>query len=179
MNKNASLIRSVIASALLICVLPLAHAQWSWKDKDGRRVFSDQPPPSSVSEKDILKRPAGVSAPAPAANADSTSAASSSDPKAAAAAGAAAPKVSGKDAELEKKKKEVEAQEAAKKKAEAEKTAAAQKENCERAKRSKSGFDSGVRISTTNAKGEREIMDEATRAAESKRLQDIIANDCK
>jgi hypothetical protein len=153
----------------------LAQAQWSWKDKDGSRVFSDQPPPPGVAEKDILKRPPGVRAPSVAAVSETTT----STPSASTSTTATAPKISGKDSELEKKKKEAEAQEAAKKKAEAEKTSAAQKENCERAKRAKTSFDSGVRISTTNAKGEREIMDEATRASESKRLQDIIASDCK
>jgi Domain of unknown function (DUF4124) len=172
MKTFASSIRFVCASVLLLSLLPLAHAQWSWKDKDGRRVFSDQPPPPSVSEKDILKRPAGMRAPAAAEVAAST-------PSTGTSTTATAPKISGKDSELEKKKKEVEAQEAAKKKAEEEKTAAAQKENCERAKRAKTSFDSGLRISTTNAKGEREVMDEATRASESKRLQGIISSDCK
>lgn len=176
MKRNASLLRWLSAGVLFVCLLPLAHAQWSWKDKDGRRVFSDQPPPPGVAEKDILKRPAGSRVPAAASE---TTASAPSTATSTTATTATAPKISGKDSELEKKKKEAEAQETAKKKAEAEKTAAAQKENCERAKRAKTSFDSGVRISTTNAKGEREIMDEATRASESKRLQEIIASDCK
>ncbi|MGH8036033.1 MAG: hypothetical protein ACREO9_12465, partial [Lysobacterales bacterium] len=92
---------------------------------------------------------------------------------------AGTPKLSGKDAQLEAKKKQAEEEEAAKKKAEDEKVAKAKAENCERAKRGLSGFESGVRVSTTNAKGEREIMDDKTRAAETKRLQDIVAADCK
>jgi Domain of unknown function (DUF4124) len=104
MKKNASLPRTLCATALLVCLLPVAHAQWSWKDKDGSRVFSDQPPPPGVAEKDILKRPPGVRAPTSAATTDSPTA-SPSDPKANVAANAgAAPKISGKDAELEKKR---------------------------------------------------------------------------
>jgi cytoskeletal protein RodZ len=175
MKKNASFFRWLTASVLLVCLVPLAHAQWSWKDKDGSRVFSDQPPPGSVPEKDILKRPPGARAPA-VQTATSEAAASTASST---ATTATAPKISGKDSELEKKKKEAEAQEATKKKAEAEKTAAAQKDNCERAKRGKASFDSGQRISTANAQGEREVMSDAARAAESKRLQDIIASDCK
>jgi cytoskeletal protein RodZ len=174
MKKNASVLRWLSALVLLACLAPLAQAQWSWKDKDGSRVFSDQPPPPSVPEKDILRRPPGARAPA----ATVVSEATSSTPSASTSTTATAPKVSGKDSELEKKKKEAEAKEAAQKKAEADKTASAKKDNCERAKRAKVNFDSGVRISTTNAQGEREIMNEATRAAESKRLQDIIASDC-
>ena len=178
MKKFASMPRQLFVVALLFCLLPVAYAQWSWKDKDGRRVFSDQPPPPSIAEKDILKRPAGVRAPALASEAPEASN-TPSNSTAAGIAKADAPKISGKDAELEKKKKEAEAQEATKKKAESEKIAAAQKENCDRARRAKTSFDSGLRISTTNAKGEREIMDEATRANEAKRLQDIIAADCR
>ena len=177
MKKSVSMPRQLFVVALLFCLLPVAYAQWSWKDKDGRRVFSDQPPPPSIAEKDILKRPAGVRAPAPVSEAPEASN-TPSNSSAAGTAKADAPKISGKDAELEKKKKEAEAQEATKKKAESEKNAAAQKENCDRARRAKTSFDSGQRISTTNAKGEREIMDEATRASEAKRLQDIITADC-
>jgi hypothetical protein len=36
-----------------------------------------------------------------------------------------------------------------------------------------------LRISQTNAKGEREILDDAQRAAEVKRIEKIIASDCK
>jgi hypothetical protein len=34
-------------------------------------------------------------------------------------------------------------------------------------------------LSRVNSKGEREIMDDAARAAEAKRLQEIMAADCK
>ena len=36
-----------------------------------------------------------------------------------------------------------------------------------------------MRIAQLNAKGEREILDDAQRAAEVKRLQQVIARDCK
>jgi hypothetical protein len=87
--------------------------------------------------------------------------------------------LTGKDAELEKKKKEAEDAVAAKKKAEEAKFAAQQADNCERAKKAKASYASGVRIATTNAKGEREIMSDTDRAAESKRLDGVMAADCK
>ena len=35
--------------AALACSVPLmAAAQWQWLDKDGRKVFSDQPPPPNL-----------------------------------------------------------------------------------------------------------------------------------
>jgi hypothetical protein len=153
----------------LACTLPaLSLAQWQWIDKDGRKVFSDQSPPADVPAKNIIKQP-GVRSPSP-------------EPVAAAEpqpAKPAAPKLSGKDQALEQKKKQAEAAEADKKKADEEQIAKARADNCERSKRAKAGYDSGVRIARVNAKGEREYVDDATRAAETKRLEGIIATDCK
>lgn len=90
--------------------------------------------------------------------------------------------MTGRDEQLEAKKKQAEkqAQEAAqaKKKAEDDRIASARAGNCERAKRAKATLDSGVRIATTNAKGEREIMDDKARAAELQRIDGVIRSDC-
>ncbi|WP_367846300.1 DUF4124 domain-containing protein [Rhodoferax sp. WC2427] len=144
-----------------------ALAQWQWMDNSGRKVFSDRGPPPDIPAKNILRQPGGAAkaAPVPA--------------PAAPASAASAPKVSGVDKALEEKKKQAEATEAAQRKAEVDKNAAAQAENCTRAKQSKANFDSGVRIARTNDKGEREILDDAARASELKRLQDVISADCK
>ncbi|HWH74289.1 MAG TPA: DUF4124 domain-containing protein [Methylibium sp.] len=164
---------NTLRAALLVLACastPLALAQWQWVDKDGRKVFSDQPPPASVPADKILKRPG--SRPAVAAEPEAAPAA----PKAAAAS---APKVTGKDKELEDKRKAVAAAEAEKKRQHEEEVAKARSENCTRAKQAKATIDSGVRLTVTNAKGEREIMDDAARAAETKRLQVVIDRDCK
>ena len=145
-----------------------AAAQWQWVDGSGRKVFSDTPPPPGIPEKNILKRP-GPAGSAP------TAAASTAAPV---AAPAATPQISGRDEQLEAKKKQAEAEEQALKKAEADKLAKARQDNCERAKRSKTTLESGVRMATTNAKGEREIMDDAARATESKRIKEIIQSSC-
>jgi Rieske Fe-S protein len=155
-----------------------AFAQWQWIDKDGHKVFSDRSPPSDIQEKDILKRPGGASRTPVATPLDNT-AAPVAGATAAPASKASAPRLSGKDTQLEAKKKQAEDAEAANKKVEEEKVTAAKTENCGRAKRGVASFDSGVRIATTNAKGEREIMDDKSRATETKRLQDIVASDCK
>jgi hypothetical protein len=180
-------VTSLLKIACLFAVLgfglaSIAHAQWGWTDKDGRRIFSDQAPASEVPDKSIFKRPAGNKAQATVvAKAGEPEAAASAPAGTASApkASASAPKPIGKDTELEKKKKEAEAAEAAKKKAEADKFAGQQAENCERAKKAKATYGSGVRIATTNAKGEREIMSDTDRAAESKRIDAVIAADCK
>ena len=160
------------------CVVSVsAFAQWQWIDKQGRKVFSDRPPPIDTPEKNILKQPVGRT------KASTTPLAAVATPADAAASaprtGAIAPKLSGKDKELEEKKKQAEDAEAAKKKAEEAKLARAKAENCTRAKQSKASFDSGVRIARTNDKGEREIMDDAARATETQRIQSIITSDCQ
>jgi predicted lipid-binding transport protein (Tim44 family) len=167
-------LRGLLAASLFFGLMSGLQAQWSWRDSNGSRIFSDQPPPASVPEKDILKRPGAPRASAVPAAAE-PEASPGSTPS---APTAPVPKIASKDPELEKRKQEAQSKEAAAKKAEQEKLAAAKKENCERAKRSKATFDSGVRISTTNASGEREILGDAARAAETKRLQDVINSSC-
>ena len=152
------------------CALPLvASAQWMWLDKTGRKVFSDQPPPAEVSPERILKQPGvrGTATSAPVAI------------PTAAPATAGVPKVAGKDKALEDKKKQLDAAEAEKKKAEEAKVAAMRAENCNRAKSSKANYESGVRLSRMNDKGEREILDDSQRAAELRVLEQIIARDCR
>ena len=150
-----------------------AFAQWQWIDKDGRKVFSDRSPPAEINEKDILKRPGGRGPVAVAA----VSEPAASMP--AIAAKGSAPKLTGKDAQLEARKKQAEEEEAAKKKAEEEKVAVAKADNCAQAKRYITTVDSGVRIATTNAKGEREVMDDSKRAEEKKRAQSVADSSCK
>ena len=153
-----------------------ALAQWQWIDKDGRKVFSDRSPPAEIQDKDILKRPAGNSkAAAPTADSGSASDAATKPP----AAKASTPKLSGKDTELEARKKKAEDDEAAKKKLEEEKVEKAKAENCDRAKTTLATLQSGVRVSSVNAKGEREVFDDAKRASETKRAQDAMAASCK
>jgi hypothetical protein len=176
-SKFLSFLALGAACAALLAPLP-ASAQWGWKDSKGNRVFSDKPPPTEVPDKDVFKRPAAVStAPVvtPIANSTATPAAGAA---ATPAATDNAPKLAGKDAELEKKKKETEAAEAAKRKQQEEETAKARTDNCARAKQAQATLQSGTRIATTNTKGEREVMDDNARAAETKRLQDIINKDC-
>lgn len=155
-----------------------ASAQWQWIDKDGRKVFSDRAPPVDVLDKNIVKRPPGrvPSSPAPEAAAANAEAAQATP---APGSVANAPKVNGVDKELEAKKKQAADAEVAKRKADEERVTKAKIENCARAKQAKTTYDSGVRISRTTAAGEREILDDAARAEELKRIQSVIAADCK
>lgn len=166
--------------ALALSLPTLAVAQWQWTDSTGRRVFSDQAPPPDVPASRILKQP-GVKAAPPAPVAEN--AASPAAPTATAAkpppAGAAKPTIAGRDKDLEEKRKQAEAAEAQKRKDEEERVAKARAENCTRARQAKATLDSGIRLARVNDKGEREIMDDKNRAAEAKRLDEVITSDCK
>lgn len=163
------------AALALAASLP-AHAQYQWIDGSGRRVFSDQPPPPGTPQKNILKQPAArPAAPAPAADeAESSAADSTAAP--AAAPQAAAP--AAQDKALQEKLKKAEAEEAAKKKAEADRLAAQKAENCKRAISAKALLDSGQRIMQSDGKGGRSFMSPEQRAAETKRIEEVMRNDC-
>ncbi len=159
-----------LLTALACLVAIAAQAQWQWIDKDGRKVFSDRAPPAEILEKNILKRPGARASPI-AATADGNAPA----PQPA----ASAPKITGVDKDLLEKKKKAEDAETAKRKEEEEKLTKAKVENCARAKQAKASLNSGARIARTNDKGEREIMDDAARAVEMKRIESIMDDDCK
>ncbi|MCR6476111.1 DUF4124 domain-containing protein [Variovorax sp. ZS18.2.2] len=162
-----------------VVALPLsASAQWQWIDKNGKKVFSDQAPPPDVPEKNILRR-SGTPPPRPATGIDAPAAEGTDAAAPKARESAAAPKPSGVDKELEEKTKKAEAEEKAKRAAEEAKVAKSKADNCARAREGKSTLDSGIRIAKVNAKGEREIMDDTTRADEQKRVQSVIDSDCK
>lgn len=152
--------------SLGLCAALTAHAQYSWVDKNGRRVFSDQPPPAGVTV-ERMKRPGGQSM------VPSTPTAA----QPAASAVLAAP-AAGSDKALEENKRKAEAAEAARQKAEQERQAAARAENCRRARQSKATLDSGIRVARVNEKGERIILDDAQRQTELQAANQAIASEC-
>jgi type IV secretory pathway VirB10-like protein len=160
--------RALLLAGLLGAVSAGALAQWQWIERDGRKVFSDQSPPPDIPEQNILRRPGQAVARAapPVAPAASAPASATLKPVA-------------RDTALEEKKKQAEAAETARLKAEEEKFQKARAENCARARKAKATLDSGARVASLNDQGERIIMDDTTRAAESRRIQDVINAECK
>ncbi len=155
----------IVAAVSLFCVA--AQAQWQWVDNAGRKVFSDQAPPPDIPLKNILRqpaKPANTLAPAPAT---------------ASAASAAAPALATEDKELMAKKKKAESEAMARLKEESESLAKIKATNCEKAKANQALLDSGVRMAVTNAKGEREFLDDAARAAEQRRIRAVMETNCK
>ncbi|MDM0111157.1 DUF4124 domain-containing protein [Variovorax sp. J22R133] len=163
------------------CLSMAASAQWQWTDAAGKQVFSDKAPPPDVPERSISRRPA---TPPPKTNFMQNAAAPATATEGAPAAPAApvaagSPKPKGVDKELEEKTRKAAEAEKAKQAAEAQKLAQAKSENCRVAQQGKATFDSGLRVARINSQGEREIIDDAGRAAELKRLQGIIDSDCR
>jgi hypothetical protein len=155
---------------LLVLALgfPLAgFAQWQWIDGDGRKVYSDRPPPPDIAEKNILKQPSAASrtngAPAVAAVPD----------------GGGAAKALGKDPVLEARRKQTEDEEIAKRKSASDLLSKDKSQNCERARNTLAVLKSGIRMKAPNAKGEVEYLNDADRSSEIERVQGIVTSDCK
>ena len=149
-----------------------AHAQslWKWRDASGQMHISDTAPPVGTPARNIISGPPGGVAPPPSLSAASAAPAPATPPASAAVSA------------LDKKKKaadqeKVEKQNADRAAAEAQ-NAAIRKENCARAQSSLAGLQSGQRIGRVNDKGEREILDDAARASETKRAQDMVTSNC-
>lgn len=164
-----------------VCAAPLvAGAQWQWLDREGKKVFSDQPPPLDVPEKNVLRRPGAPNArPSAAAPAPFDAPVSAADGARSPTGAASAAKPAGVDKDLEEKARKAEEAEKAKQAAETQKVAKAKADNCNRARQGKATFDSGIRVARLNAQGEREVMDDKARASEQQRLQGIIDSDCR
>jgi hypothetical protein len=159
----------VLAAALGVTLALPAAAQWKWRDQRGQTQYSDIPPPPGTAEKDILQRPSA------AVRRDALPASS----PASAASGTPLLVPKAVDSELDAKRKKIEQEAADKKKAEDTKLAAARAENCTRAKAQMRTLDSGVRITRTNEKGEREYLDDKAREQEAARTRDTVASECK
>jgi hypothetical protein len=167
----------MIQTLLMVALTGLclsASAQWQWINKDGHKVFSDRAPPADILDKNIVKRPGGR-APSVAPPADIVD--DSALPPI--TVSPAVSKTTGPEKDLETKKKKAEQAEVAKRKAEEEQVTKARIENCVRAKQAKATYESGVPVARTNASGQREVMDEAARAGELRRILGIMESDCK
>jgi len=164
-------------ATLLMALSPAADAQWRWRDKNGQVNASDRPPPKDVPDKDILSRPAADARRAAAAAAPAVAAASGIEGAAAPAAASAPP--TALEREVQARKRSAEQEQAAKAKADEERLSAQRAENCRAARGHLMALESGQRISRTNEKGEREVLDDKGRADEQRRAREVVASDCR
>ncbi len=164
MTKTFSSI--AVGIALACGCIASASAQYSWLDKDGRKVYSDRPPPSGISEKDVLRRP--------------NMAAGARQAAVPASAGSAETRAAKPDQaqEMAAKMKQADDAEAARKQSETDRVARVKSENCLRAQQAQATYASGVPLSHVNAQGEREQLSDAARSLETERLGSIMASNC-
>lgn len=168
------------AIATLVTAAP-ATAQWAWRDGTGKMVFSDQSPPKSVPEKNIVRRPEAPAEPrynAPAANPTE----GTEQPKPAIevpkpVAKAAAPQTLA-EREIESRRRQQEQAEAKNKAADEERRKTQMAENCERLRSYQRALNDGLRIARVNPAGEREVLDDPARAAEIERTRSQIQQHC-
>lgn len=167
---------------LKLCVLVAAawgssvSAQWAWTDQEGRKLFSDRAPTSDVPDIRIFKRPASAQKNSQSDRAESNVVATQPTTPSSAAGPAVA---SGQDKALLERKLKADKALAEQRDAAEKKVAAEKAENCLRAKDALRTYNSGMRLSTLNSNGEREIMSDTKRATETKRINDVIQKDCK
>lgn len=160
---------------LLVPLMALASGpQWKWRDANGQIQYSDRPPPAGIPDRDILQRPVTRAKPVQIVPADR--AAAVSEPASAASA-ASGPSAKERAAEAEKKKAEADAK--AKEAAAQAEQRRRRAENCEQARARLAEINSGQRMSSMNANGEREVWDDARRAAERQRAQQVAAESCR
>ena len=148
----------------LLCAVGIAFAatalaqQYRWVDKDGKVGYGDTPPPGV--QVTPLKPPVSApAAPAPAAKKDGGMMELN-------------PEAAFRRRQQERREKE---EKSAKERADAE----AKRVSCEQSQAALRSLQSGQRISSTNAAGERIFIDDEQRAKEIERTQRAVNDWCK
>jgi hypothetical protein len=164
--------RAALALALALVTVG-AQAQWTWRDRNGQLHASDRAPPADVPERDIVRRPhqRTVSAPRPipAASATTEATVSGREPT-------AAPKG---DPELEARLKRANEEKQAQAERDKARLAAQRADNCQRAQEALRTYESGIRLTRVNERGEREFIDDSARAEQIARAQQVVETDCR
>jgi hypothetical protein len=147
--------KRLILLALTLAAAPLAVAQlYKYVDKDGKTVYTDQPPANAETKQlTVPTAPPAAAAPAPAKTALE------------------------KDKELEKGRKE--SREAAKKADDTAQRARESEEKCSTATGNYKQWEAGGRFTKRTESGERVYMDEAEQAAEKEKARSIMEQACK
>lgn len=165
----------MIAMALTVALSGPALAQWAWKDDNGRVVYSDRPPPSSVKSDHIVRQPSNTQAvmPAPSSGAGESAAKPAEGQTAAPAASKSLA-----EQEMEFQKRQQQRADAERKAQEEQSRAQAKTAECERAKGYLRVLEEGGRVARTDAAGNREFLDDAQRATEIDRTRKIMQSAC-
>ena len=179
---GVNMIRASLTVAIVLAGFVFStpsEAQWAWKDANGRTVYSDRPPPPDIKAGSIVRQPntQTLANPAPASG-PLDDAGKPADGKGADAKGTPnAPKTVA-EREMEFRKRQQERAEGDKKANEEQAKSAAKTAECERARGYMKSLEDGIRITRTDASGNREFLDDSQRAAEVDRTRKIIQSTC-
>lgn len=159
--------KSVILAVMLAFAATAFAQMYRWVDKDGRVHYTATPPPPGVKARTLQAPSAPAAAPAPD---DAAKDAGAKDAR----KGALTPA----EQEQEFRRRQLEAQKAREKEALAAKEAEAKQENCARAREALRTFESGQRISRTDAQGERYYLEDDARARETEAARRGVQDWC-
>ncbi len=157
------MMRLLVLGSMLVFTAVASAQMYRWVDKDGKVHYTNTPPPPGVKAKTIIA-PAGPSA--PAASPDATAEDARKGP------------LTPVEQEQAFRKRQMDAQKAQEKTEQARKDTEAKQENCARARESLATFESGQRISRTNAQGERYYLEDDARAAETEKARATVRDWC-
>jgi len=190
--------RVMLAASALLLTLPVAHAQWKWRDETGQIHYSDRPPPKTVPAPQILR---SAQPPAPPAGANAGSSATGAPGQASSAstqAGARHPQavatpasqavaapgngVTGRpdptpagsqaaDLSLQLKRRQQEREAAERKQQEEVQKAAARAQACDALRADLRLLESGIRVVGVDKQGEQEFLSDEERASRIDRLR--------
>jgi hypothetical protein len=170
---------------LALAASPVAHAQYKWRDSNGRMVYSDLPPPASVAPSAVLWSPArpALAGPPGGSGAPATPQAAAPDSASAAApsglpASEGAASASMADRELEFRKRRLDRAAAQEKAEQAQVRETQRAGNCENAQASLRQLESGMRISRVNRDGQPEVLDDAQREASKVQARQPVKQHC-
>lgn len=174
LSTASTLLCRLGAATLLLCALAPAHAQYSWIDDKGTRVFSDRPPPPGTPAARILKAPraATVEPYGPTAPAAAAPAAPAPAP-----ARPAPPTLAEREADFSKRAAQREQDE--RKAAQEAQRLAAQEARCKSLKRQEMALSAGTRLSEFDDKGERHYVTDAERAERLAQARSRQAAECR
>ncbi len=175
MSKRSPLSsRHLAAVALILCIgtgSAGALAQWGWRDSSGNVTYSDAPPPPGVPASDILRQPSSLMPPPAPAESNPATGESATSPA------PAGPK-SVADQEAQFRKRLAEQRKSQEKQAQEQMQTAQRADDCSRARAYRQTLGDGTPVLDSDANGNRSYLDDARRAAEMQRAQDVIAKNC-
>jgi hypothetical protein len=165
---------------VVLAAAPLAHAQYKWRDANGRMVYSDMPPPASIAPRDVLQSPARPTpANAPTGSGDPAKPGAfegSNEPvKEASKPGA----LGAADKELEFRKRRQERMDSEAKQMKAESAARTQQAQCAEARNGLRSLERGMPVSMVNERGEPQLLDESQRKNRIDALRQSLQDSCR